>query len=89
MADNVTVENSRIHDNACKGLWADVNSHSATIINNHVYNNWDEGIFIEISSGATITGNNVSPATAGTRMATAASGCGAAASPSSSSDHIE
>ena len=55
-----TVENSRIHDNACKGLWADLNGDDATITNNHVYGNWDEGIFIEISSGAVVTGNTVS-----------------------------
>ena len=59
-ADNTTVENSRIHDNACKGLWADLNADNATIVNNEVYGNWDEGIFIEISSGAVVTGNTVS-----------------------------
>jgi parallel beta-helix repeat protein len=58
-SDNVTVENSEIHDNACKGLWVDVFAQGATIVNNVVYNNWDEGIFIEISSGATVTGNDV------------------------------
>ena len=59
VSDNVTVENSEIHDNACKGLWADGFSHGATIVDNVVYDNWDEGIFIEISSGATVTGNDV------------------------------
>jgi parallel beta-helix repeat protein len=59
-ADNTTVENSTIHDNACKGLWADLNGDNATIVNNDVYGNWDEGIFIEISSGAVVTGNTVS-----------------------------
>ena len=59
-ADNTTVKNSRIHDNACKGLWADLNADNATITGNDVYGNWDEGIFIEISSGAVVTGNTVS-----------------------------
>src|SRR5207245_4921180 len=59
VTNNVTVKNSSIHDNACKGLWADLNGDSAVITNNVVANNWDEGIFIEISSGATITGNTV------------------------------
>ena len=59
VTNNVTVKNSRIHDNACKGLWADLNGDSAVITNNQVYNNWDEGIFIEISSGATVTYNTV------------------------------
>jgi parallel beta-helix repeat protein len=59
VTNNMTVENSSIHDNACKGLWADLNGDNAVITNNHVYNNWDEGIFIEISSGATVTNNVV------------------------------
>jgi len=58
-ADNTTIQNSQIHDNACKGLWADLNADNAKILNNVVYRNWDEGIFIEISSGATVTGNAV------------------------------
>jgi parallel beta-helix repeat protein len=59
-ADNATVTNSKIHDNACKGLWADLNADNAKIVDNNVYGNWDEGIFIEISSGAVVTGNTVS-----------------------------
>jgi parallel beta-helix repeat protein len=59
VVDNVTVKNSKIHDNACVGLWMDINSHNATITNNQVYNNWAEGIFVEISHGASITGNYV------------------------------
>jgi len=59
VTNGMTITNSSIHDNACKGLWADLNGDGATITNNVVANNWDEGIFIEISSGATITGNTV------------------------------
>jgi parallel beta-helix repeat protein len=55
----MTIENSRIHNNACKGLWSDLGANHTTIRNNQVYGNWDEGIFIEISSNATITGNTV------------------------------
>ncbi len=58
-AHNVTVENSYVHDNACKGLWADLNANGATITHTRVIDNWDEGIFIEISSGATVTDNIV------------------------------
>ena len=58
-ADNTTVKNSTIHDNACKGLWADLNAANSTIVNNRVSGNWDEGIFVEISSGAVVTGNTV------------------------------
>ena len=59
VSDNVTVKNSKIHDNACVGLWSDINATGAVITNNKVYNNWEEGIFIEISSHATITYNSV------------------------------
>ena len=58
-ADNATIEYSRIHDNACKGLWVDLNGDNAKILHNLVYGNWDEGIFVEISSDATVTGNVV------------------------------
>jgi len=59
VSNNMTVVNSSVHDNACAGLWMDIHSQTATISNNRVYNNWDEGILIEISSGASITGNTV------------------------------
>lgn len=59
-ASNITVKNSKVHDNACRGLWADINSNGATITNNLVYGNWADGIMIEISSGAVVTGNIVS-----------------------------
>jgi parallel beta-helix repeat protein len=59
VADDVTVKNSSIHDNACVGLWSDINTHGAVVTNNQVYDNWAEGIFIEISHDATITGNTV------------------------------
>ncbi len=58
-AQNITVKNAIVHDNACKGLWADINANGGTITNNRVYNNWDEGIFIEISSYYKISGNTV------------------------------
>src|SRR6185437_2354302 len=57
VSDNVTVRNSKIHDNACVGLWMDYNAHNGTITNNQVYNNWAEGIFVEISHTANISGN--------------------------------
>jgi parallel beta-helix repeat protein len=60
IADNVTVKNSRVHDNACVGLWMDINSHGARLVNNRVYNNWAEGIFVEISHNVTLNRNKVS-----------------------------
>jgi parallel beta-helix repeat protein len=59
VADNVTIKNASVHDNACKGLWTDINSNGTVITNNLVYNNWDEGILLEISSNATVSGNTV------------------------------
>jgi parallel beta-helix repeat protein len=59
VADDVTVKNSSIHDNACVGLWSDINTHGAVVTNNQVYDNWAEGILIEISHDATVSGNNV------------------------------
>jgi parallel beta-helix repeat protein len=59
VANNVIVKNSKIHDNACKGLWSDLSSTNITITNNVVYNNSDEGIFLEITGAANITRNVV------------------------------
>ncbi|MEK6442223.1 right-handed parallel beta-helix repeat-containing protein [Pseudonocardia sp. T1-2H] len=53
----VTVRNAHVHDNACKGLWADINAHDALIENNLVEGNRAEGIFYEISQGAVIRNN--------------------------------
>jgi parallel beta-helix repeat protein len=59
VAKHVTVENSKIHDNACRGLWTDIGSSGTVIENNQIYRNWDEGIFIEISGSTTIAGNTI------------------------------
>ena len=55
----VTVRNAYVHDNDCKGLWADINAHNALIENNLVEDNFAEGIFYEISQDATIRNNRV------------------------------
>jgi parallel beta-helix repeat protein len=59
ISSDVTVENSSIHDNACHGLWSDINAKGMTIVRNTVYGNWDAGILIEISSHAHILRNTV------------------------------
>jgi parallel beta-helix repeat protein len=59
VTNDLTIRNSYVHHNACKGLWADLDAERAVIVNNRVEDNWDEGIFIEISSGAIVTGNTV------------------------------
>jgi len=55
----VTIRNVNVHDNLCRGLWADQNAHDALIENNLVQNNAAEGIAYEISQDATIRNNYV------------------------------
>jgi hypothetical protein len=50
----VTVRNAYVHDNDCRGLWADINAHGALIEHNLVENNQAEGIYYEISQDADI-----------------------------------
>jgi parallel beta-helix repeat protein len=54
-----TIRNAHVHDNDCKGLWADINAHDALIEHNLVEGNRAEGILIEISQDATIRNNRV------------------------------
>jgi parallel beta-helix repeat protein len=56
---NLTIQNSKIHDNACRGLWSDIGASGSVVRNNQIYNNWDEGLFIEISGSTTVTGNSI------------------------------
>ena len=55
----VTIRNAYVHDNDCRGLWADINAHDALIEHNLIENNWAEGIFYEISQDAVIRDNQV------------------------------
>jgi parallel beta-helix repeat protein len=55
----VTVRNAYVHDNDCRGLWADGNAHDALIEHNLVENNDAEGIFYEISQDAVIRNNRI------------------------------
>jgi parallel beta-helix repeat protein len=55
----VTVRNAYVHDNDCRGLWADINAHGALIENNLIEGNQAEGILIEISQDAVIRNNRV------------------------------
>jgi hypothetical protein len=55
----VTVRNAYVHDNDCRGLWADINAHGALIEHNLIENNFREGVFYEISQDAVIRYNNV------------------------------
>ena len=55
----VTVRNAHVHDNDCRGLWADINARDALIEHNLIADNLAEGIFYEISSDAVIRNNQV------------------------------
>ena len=55
----VTIRNAHVHDNDCRGLWADINAHGALIEHNLIEDNRDEGIFYEISQDAVIRHNRV------------------------------
>ncbi|HEY5171525.1 MAG TPA: fibronectin type III domain-containing protein, partial [Acidimicrobiia bacterium] len=59
VAADVTVRNSKIHDNACSGLWSDLSSNNLTITNDVLANNWEQGVILEISGAATISDNIV------------------------------
>ncbi|MCE0763102.1 right-handed parallel beta-helix repeat-containing protein [Pseudonocardia kujensis] len=55
----VTVRNAYVHDNDCKGLWADINAHDVLLEHNLIEDNRAEGILYEISRDATIRDNQV------------------------------
>jgi parallel beta-helix repeat protein len=55
----ITIRNAYVHDNDCKGLWADINVHDALIERNLIEDNGHEGIYYEISRGAVIRNNRV------------------------------
>ncbi|HET9559577.1 MAG TPA: right-handed parallel beta-helix repeat-containing protein [Actinomycetota bacterium] len=55
----VTIRNTHVHDNDCRGLWADINARGALIEHNLIENNREEGIFYEISQDAVIRNNHV------------------------------
>lgn len=55
----VTVRNSYVHDNDCRGLWGDINARGALIEHNVIEDNYREGIFYEISRDAVIRHNSV------------------------------
>ena len=56
---NTTVRNTFTHHNFCKGLWWDINAANTLIEGNRIEDNWDEGIFYEISQDAVIRNNAV------------------------------
>jgi parallel beta-helix repeat protein len=55
----VVIRNAHVHDNDCRGLWADINAHDALIEHNLVEGNHAEGIYYEISRNGVIRNNRV------------------------------
>jgi hypothetical protein len=55
----VTIRNAHVHDNDCRGLWADINARGALIEYNLIENNFAEGVFYEISQDAVIRYNKI------------------------------
>ena len=55
----VTIRNAHVHDNDCRGLWADINARNALIEHNLIEDNFAEGIIYEISRDAVIRHNRV------------------------------
>ena len=55
----VTIRNAHVHNNDCRGLWADINAHDALIEHNLIEDNFAEGIFYEISRDAIIRHNQI------------------------------
>ena len=56
---HTTVRNTFTHNNFCKGLWWDINAANTLIEGNLIEDNWDEGIFYEISQDAVIRSNTI------------------------------
>ena len=59
VAVNTTVRNTFTHHNSCKGLWWDINAANTVIEGNRIEDNWDEGVFYEISQDAVIRNNTI------------------------------
>ena len=55
----ITIRNTYVHDNDCRGLWADMNADHALIEHNLIEHNRAEGIFYEISQDAVIRDNQI------------------------------
>lgn len=55
--NDFTIKNCDVYNNNGPGLWADINCRDWFITDNRIYDNAAAGIFYEISSHASITGN--------------------------------
>jgi parallel beta-helix repeat protein len=57
--DGLVLRDSVFHDNACNGIWLDVDTYDSTIQNNSSIDNQDDGIRVEVSHKLVISGNTV------------------------------
>jgi parallel beta-helix repeat protein len=55
----LVLRDSVFHDNACNGIWLDVDTYDSTIQNNSSIDNQDDGIRVEVSHKLVISGNTV------------------------------
>jgi parallel beta-helix repeat protein len=55
----LVLRNSVFHDNACNGIWLDVDTYDSTIEDNTSIDNQDDGIRVEVSHKLKISGNTV------------------------------
>lgn len=53
------IENNTVSGNAGPGLWCDIYCHDIVVTGNRVDHNTHAGIFFEVSTGATISGNRI------------------------------
>jgi parallel beta-helix repeat protein len=58
-ADDLVIRDNSVHDNAGKGIWADIDSSGVLYENNVVTNNRGAGIVHEISDGAIVRNNRI------------------------------
>jgi parallel beta-helix repeat protein len=58
-SSGVTFSDNEVDHNAGKGFWCDGMCTAISVTGNRIHDNSDAGIFFEISSGGTITGNRV------------------------------
>jgi parallel beta-helix repeat protein len=56
---HTTVRGTFTHHNQCKGLWWDINAAGTLVEGNLIEDNWDEGVFYEISQDAVIRNNTI------------------------------
>lgn len=55
----VTFDHNKVNNNRGPGLWFDNHARNVRVVHNRIYSNDREGVFFEISDGATIAANSI------------------------------